>query len=361
MRVVHKIMLDSESIMGVLQKTGLSLKQIAVAAPRLQKTFRTYLDAVDIKADQNETDEYLEKKNQISIENILRETGATLIDANRAATLIQAAFRGHYQRMLEREQKGEIQWQRAVVNTMQILRKAGINQSEASKTATLIQSAYRGYYTRRNIKIKIEEEKERKQMDYLEPRETIQAVAWLDMMFDDSGLTKEQANEAASIIQRAFRNYRGKRNSKEVPKITSSRSLVVEAIVDNLHQKVFKNILDRDDFPKELGSREMLSESIDKVHSAYKELLRKSQYSEGEDELFDLEKDELVQNKVDLKESKEETEMVDVKMIEEKIEEIKDQEEVEGSKQVQENQDQEDEGKHEDQENEKDQENQEDQ
>lgn len=41
--------------------------------------------------------------------------------------------------MLEREQKGEIQWQRAVINTMQILRKAGISQSEASKTATLIQ------------------------------------------------------------------------------------------------------------------------------------------------------------------------------------------------------------------------------
>lgn len=99
--------------------------------------------------------------------------------------------------------------------------------------------------------------------------------------------------------------------------------MVVEAIVDNLHQKVFKNILDRDDFPKELGSREKLSESIDKVHSAYKELLRRSQYSEGgkkclfnvifkciliflfntetktnEDELTDLEKDELVQKKI---------------------------------------------------------------
>lgn len=39
MRVVHNIMLDSESIIGVLRKTGLSLKQIAVAAPRLQASF----------------------------------------------------------------------------------------------------------------------------------------------------------------------------------------------------------------------------------------------------------------------------------------------------------------------------------
>ena len=36
MRVVHNIILDSDSIIGVLRKTGLSLKQIAAAAPRLQ-------------------------------------------------------------------------------------------------------------------------------------------------------------------------------------------------------------------------------------------------------------------------------------------------------------------------------------
>lgn len=34
--VVRKIMNESESIMGVLKKTGLSFEQIAVAAPRLQ-------------------------------------------------------------------------------------------------------------------------------------------------------------------------------------------------------------------------------------------------------------------------------------------------------------------------------------
>ena len=63
--------------------------------------------------------------------------------------------------------------------------------------------------------------------------------------------------------------------------MVSSRSLVVDAIVDKLQQKVFQNILERDNFPKELGSREKLATSIDKVQGAYKELLRKSQYSVG--------------------------------------------------------------------------------
>lgn len=40
--------------------------------------------------------------------------------------------------MNENEKNGEIQWQRAVMNTMKILKKAGISQNEATKTANLI-------------------------------------------------------------------------------------------------------------------------------------------------------------------------------------------------------------------------------
>lgn len=37
--------------------------------------------------------------------------------------------------------------------------------------------------------------------DMIEPRDAIPAVAWLDMMYEESGLTEEKANKAASIIQ----------------------------------------------------------------------------------------------------------------------------------------------------------------
>lgn len=45
-----------------------------------------------------------------------------------------------------------------------------------------------------------EEEKESK-VDIIEPREAVQAVAWLDMIYEESGLTLKRANEAATIIQ----------------------------------------------------------------------------------------------------------------------------------------------------------------
>lgn len=41
---------------------------------------------------------------------------------------------------------------------------------------------------------------EESEMDIIEP-ETVQAMAWLDAMYEDSGLTATRAHEAASIIQ----------------------------------------------------------------------------------------------------------------------------------------------------------------
>lgn len=47
-----------------------------------------------------------------------------------------------------------------------------------------------------------ETEKElKKDSRILETVEAIQAVAWMEMMYNDSGLTMDKANEAATIIQ----------------------------------------------------------------------------------------------------------------------------------------------------------------
>lgn len=53
--------------------------------------------------------------------------------------IIQALFRGHYERMSLAEKRGEVQWQRAAVNTVEILRKSGVSRSEASHAAVTIQ------------------------------------------------------------------------------------------------------------------------------------------------------------------------------------------------------------------------------
>lgn len=118
--------------------------------------------------------EEAEERSRICIREILESTGTTWEQAENAASTIQAtvayfyiqgaeiliiinsdslnnddfffsfsfyqaAFRNHYEDMLAREARGEVQWQRAVVNTMSILRRAGVSQEEAAKAVTLIQ------------------------------------------------------------------------------------------------------------------------------------------------------------------------------------------------------------------------------
>ncbi|XP_025267270.1 abnormal spindle-like microcephaly-associated protein homolog [Camponotus floridanus] len=362
-KVVNNILLRSQAIVGILYRSGLSLEQIACAAPRIQKAFRAYLDAVDMQAYQVCDDDTCDEKSRISLQNILRATGTPLKQAKKYAMIIQAAFRGHYERMLLNESRGMIQWQRAATKTLEILRKAGASQAEASKAAILIQATYRGYYTRRNLKMKMmamqtQEEKEG-DLDMIEPRDAIPAVAWLDMMYEESGLTEARANEAALIIQRAYRRYRQKKKKKtpqiesiismvaegsgeeprltearaneaasiiqrayrryrqkkkkytpqiesiismvaegsgEKPRLTearaneaasiiqrayrryrqkkkSTRSMVAEAIVKNLHQKIFDEVITHADIPTEFGNREDLTNTSKKFQRTLKDRL----------------------------------------------------------------------------------------
>lgn len=51
--------------------------------------------------------------------------------------------------MVLNEAEGKIQWQRAVVNTLDILRKAGATQAEISKAARLVKVIFL-FLTRRH-------------------------------------------------------------------------------------------------------------------------------------------------------------------------------------------------------------------
>ncbi|XP_076664975.1 uncharacterized protein LOC143367235 [Andrena cerasifolii] len=288
-KVVNNILLESQAILSILYRTGFSLEQIAVAAPRIQKAFREYLDAIDVQPVQICEDHTCEERSMVSIRSILEATGSTRKDAQHAATVIQAAFRGHYERMALNEAQGKIQWQRAVTNTLDILKKAGATQAEISKAAKHIKVfAYRGYYARRNQKMGIlififladaDEELDRKDERTLEPTEAIQAVAWMEMMYKDSGLTMERANDAASVIQGAYRRYRARRDSYDVQRLESTKSMVVEAILDTLRHRVFEKVTSRDDIPKEHGTREELIATSTKLRMAFKEHVRVSRIS----------------------------------------------------------------------------------
>ncbi|XP_025603041.2 uncharacterized protein LOC112694783 [Athalia rosae] len=186
--------------------------------------------------------------------------------------------------MLAREARGEVQWQRAVANTIAILRKAGVSQEEAAKAVTLIQSSYRGYYIRRNIRLKLaNEEPERPREGVLEPRETIQAVAWMDMMYQDSKHTIERANEAATTIQAAFRGFRARNNMHTDGKARreeSSKSMVVEAILENIRGQIWDRVKSSENFPEEYGSREEMEQAADEIQIQYKNKQRNIRISE---------------------------------------------------------------------------------
>lgn len=79
----------------------------------------------------NNTSRYFKlKKKDISIYNKIKSLKSSNINHRD-----QAAFRGHYERMSLSEAQGKIQWQRAVVNTLDILKKAGATQVEIGKAA----------------------------------------------------------------------------------------------------------------------------------------------------------------------------------------------------------------------------------
>ncbi|XP_031370219.1 uncharacterized protein LOC102681838 [Apis dorsata] len=202
-------------------------------------------------------DAICEEKSKISIRNILEATGASPEEAEQASIIIQSAFRGHYERMSLSEAQGKIQWQRAVANTLNILKKAGATQTEIAKAARHVKFAYRGYYNRRNQKIDpLEDEPLKKDERILEPVEAFQAVAWMDVMYEDSGLEMQKANEAATIIQKAFKRYRAKKQKYDLQQLETTSTMVADAVVDKVHQKIFEKITSRKDIPEEYGTRE---------------------------------------------------------------------------------------------------------
>nr|XP_012146626.1 PREDICTED: neurofilament light polypeptide-like isoform X1 [Megachile rotundata] len=184
--------------------------------------------------------------------------------------------------MVLNEAQGKVQWQRAVTNTLDILKKAGATQAEITKAVGHLKFAYRGYYTRRNQKIDApgtEHEPLKADERILEPAEAIQAVAWMDMMYEDSGLTMEKANEAASIIQRAYKKYQARKRCYDVQKVESSKSMVVGAILDTLRHMVFERVTSRKDIPTEYGTRHEMMITSTKVELTFKEHLRKTRLS----------------------------------------------------------------------------------
>ncbi|XP_043261990.1 glutamic acid-rich protein-like [Colletes gigas] len=70
-----------------------------------------------------------------------------------------------------------------------------------------------------------------------------------------------------------------RKDSYNVQKLESTKSMVVEAVIDNLHHKVFDRVTSRENIPEEYGTREELMVASTKVQLAFKEHLRTTRIS----------------------------------------------------------------------------------
>ncbi|XP_011868440.1 PREDICTED: uncharacterized protein LOC105562308, partial [Vollenhovia emeryi] len=78
---------------------------------------------------------------------------------------------------------------------------------------------------------------------------------------------------------KAYRRYRQK-NSDSSPPVESTKSSVAKAIVKNLQQKVFDEVMARADIPTEFGNREDPVEAGEELERVFKDRLMRARLAE---------------------------------------------------------------------------------
>ena len=95
------------------------------------------------------------------ISYILKQSEPYHQNEEAAAEIIQRAFRA-FKKRHDNEKKllaGMIDWRVAARSAIHLYRKTGVTYEEANRAATLIKAAYKGYYTRKVMRRLAEEEK----------------------------------------------------------------------------------------------------------------------------------------------------------------------------------------------------------
>lgn len=96
------------------------------------------------------------------VQEVLNEADIDDGARNKAARIIQAAYRKFRRRQdLEKDLFfGMVDWRVAAKHTISLYRKAGVSEWEANRAATLIKAAYKGFYTRRIMRKLLDKQNE---------------------------------------------------------------------------------------------------------------------------------------------------------------------------------------------------------
>ncbi|KAI4458787.1 ropporin-1-like protein [Holotrichia oblita] len=213
-RLVDSIIRIGTTTVELLLETGLTKQAADRMAAIIQNAFKQYMAskknapsqlgtelAVSIEGEGDELGE-----EQEMVATIMEEYGERIENEEAAARIVQNAFRMFKARHDKEKQmlSGIIDWRVAARSAIYLYRKSGVTYEEANKAATLIKAAYKGYYTRRIMKRLLEEGKmfyvdrsdsvdfEEEEEYELEPRDT---ADWEDYLKIDATAEEATAEE----------------------------------------------------------------------------------------------------------------------------------------------------------------------
>ncbi|XP_018576710.1 uncharacterized protein LOC108915219 [Anoplophora glabripennis] len=157
-RLVQSITDIATTTVEFLLNTGMNRPEADNVVNILEKTFRQCIQTSYAGTEGTEPDE-VEEINIIS--DIINEADIPPEIGEQAATIIQNAYRKFkIRRDKERELlSGMVDWRVAARSAIRLYRKTGVTYEEANRAATLIKAAYKGYYTRRVMRKLAEESK----------------------------------------------------------------------------------------------------------------------------------------------------------------------------------------------------------
>ncbi|XP_017779356.1 PREDICTED: uncharacterized protein LOC108564754, partial [Nicrophorus vespilloides] len=154
-KLVESITEIAEATVQTLLEIGVSREDADEVVAIIQKHFREHAEIKRLhKFDVLEHTEGDMGEEDIIIERILAELNMTMEQLEKMVIIIQTAYRKFKERQ-EREKQwlfGMVDWRIAARSAIALYRKTGVTYYEANRAASLIKAAYKGYYTRRVMK-----------------------------------------------------------------------------------------------------------------------------------------------------------------------------------------------------------------
>ncbi|GLV44263.1 Radial spoke binding protein 15 [Carabus blaptoides fortunei] len=181
-KLVENLTETSIIIAELFQETGITRHEADRAARIIQRAFRRHSRG-------KTAEEPLEEEDLL--EKIIRKTKVSFEEADRAVGVIQRAYR--YYKSKKQDQDDGVDWRQAAKRTIGILDKVRCPKAELDRAATLIKAAYKGYYMRKNMQ-KLLASAQAVQNEVFQAEEM-------------ERINNEILNHAATVIQRCYRAY----------------------------------------------------------------------------------------------------------------------------------------------------------